>query len=163
MDRSDNITPAKEKTMYVRQIMCCQLKSVTPDTPMSSVVADMCLYRVSGMPVVDAERNLLGFIAEKDVLHHLFPTLEDSMNLQLHVDFEGMEGNYRNVMGLKVADLMTTKAVAVAPDMPILKATSIMVKNRFRRIPVAEDGKLVGMLSLGDVHKALFKQAVTAA
>jgi CBS domain-containing protein len=148
--------------MYVKDIMCCNLKTVTPDTAMSSVVADMCLYRISGMPVVDADRRLLGFIAEKDVLHHLFPTLEDAMNLRLHVDFEGMEANYRNVLSLKVADLMTARAITVAPDMPILEATSIMVRNRFRRIPVADGGRLVGMLSLGDVHKALFKQAVTA-
>jgi CBS domain-containing protein len=148
--------------MYVKDIMCSNLKTVTLDTPMSSVVADMCLYRISGMPVVGEDRKLLGFIAEKDVLHHLFPTLEDAMNLRLHVDFEGMEANYRNVLSLKVADLMTAKAITVSPDMPILQATSIMVKNRFRRIPVAEGDKLVGMLSLGDVHKALFKQAVTS-
>lgn len=147
--------------MLVKDIMCCNLKTVTPDTPMSSVVADMCLYRISGLPVVGENKELLGFIAEKDVLHHLFPTLEDAMNLRLHVDFEGMEANYNNILSLKVSDLMTTKAVTVSPDMPILQATSIMVKHRFRRIPVADGGKLMGMLSLGDVHKALFKQAVT--
>lgn len=148
--------------MNTKEIMCRNLKTVTPETSMASVVADMCLYRISGMPVVDAENNLLGFIAEKDVLHHLFPSLEDSMNIGLHVDFEGTEANYKSVMNLKVSDLMTPKAISVRSDMPILKATSIMVKHRFRRIPVADDGKLVGMLSLGDVHKALFKQAVTS-
>lgn len=147
--------------MYVKDIMSRNVKTVTADTPMSSVVADMCLYRISGMPVVKADNQLQGFIAEKDVLHHLFPTLEDAMNLRLHVDFEGMEANYRNVLTLQVMDLMTTKVITVSPDMPILQATSLMVKNRFRRIPVAEGTTLVGMLSLGDVHKALFKQAVT--
>jgi CBS domain-containing protein len=148
--------------MNVKDIMSRNVKTVTPETSMSSVVADMCLYRISGMPVVGEAGRLLGFIAEKDVLHHLFPTLEDAMNLRLHVDFVGMEANYRTVLGLKVTDLMTTKVVTVSPDMPILQATSIMVKNRFRRIPVAEGETLVGMLSMGDVHKALFKQAVTA-
>ena len=148
--------------MNTKEIMCRNLKVVTPETSMASVVADMCLYRISGMPVVDAENKLVGFIAEKDVLHHLFPSLEDTMNMSLHVDFEGTEADYKSVMNLKVADLMTAKAVSVTSDMPILKAASIMVKHRFRRIPVADDGKLVGMLSLGDVHKALFKQAVTS-
>jgi CBS domain-containing protein len=147
--------------VYVKDIMSRNVKTVSAETPMSSVVADMCLYRISGMPVVQEGDRLMGFIAEKDVLHHLFPTLEDAMNLRLHVDFEGMEANYRNVLNLKVADLMTTKVITVSPDMPILQATSLMVKNRFRRIPVAEGETLVGMLSLGDVHKALFKQAVT--
>jgi predicted transcriptional regulator len=147
--------------MYVQDIMNRNLKTVTPDTPMASVVADMCLYRFSGMPVVAENNRLIGFIAEKDVLHHLFPSLEDSMNLSLTVDFESMEANYGSVMRLKVADLMTSKAITVSPDMPILKATSVMVRHRFRRIPVVDGETLVGMLSLGDVHKALFKQAVT--
>lgn len=148
--------------MNTKEIMCRNLKTVTPETSMASVVADMCLYRISGMPVVDAENKLVGFIAEKDVLHRLFPSLEDTMNMSLHVDFEGTEADYKSVMNLKVADLMAAKAISVTSDMPILKAASIMVKHRFRRIPVADDGKLVGMLSLGDVHKALFKQAVTS-
>lgn len=147
--------------MIVSQIMNRNLKTVSPETPMASVVADMCLYRISGMPVVEGEDRLIGFVAEKDVLHHLFPSLEDSMNTMNVVDFVAMEGHYKATMSLTVADLMTRKAISVSPDLPILKATSIMVRHRFRRIPVAEDGKLVGMLSLGDVHKALFKQAIT--
>lgn len=147
--------------MLVSEIMSRNLKTVTAQTSLASVAADMCLYRLSGLPVVEDGNRLVGFIAEKDVLHHLFPSLEDSMNLQLHMDFEGMEADYKNVMDLKVSDLMSNKAVTVPPDMPILKATAVMVRHRFRRIPVAEGDTLVGMLSLGDVHKALFKQAVT--
>lgn len=148
--------------MIVSEIMTRNLKTVTPDTPMASVVADMCLYRISGMPVIEGDNTLVGFVAEKDVLHHLFPSLEDSMNIFNVVDFEAMEDLYKGMMGLTVNDLMTRKAITVSPDMPILKATSIMVRNRFRRIPVASGDKLLGMLSLGDVHKALFKKAVTA-
>ncbi|HRH80983.1 MAG TPA: CBS domain-containing protein [Thiobacillaceae bacterium] len=148
--------------MIVSEIMTRNLKTVTPDTPMASVVADMCLYRISGMPVIEGDNTLVGFVAEKDVLHHLFPSLEDSMNIFNVVDFEAMEDLYKGMMGLTVNDLMTRKAITVSPDMPILKATSIMVRHRFRRIPVASGDKLLGMLSLGDVHKALFKKAVTA-
>jgi CBS domain-containing protein len=51
---------------------------------------------------------------------------------------------------------MTRNPIAVPPEMHILRAATIMVRNRFRRIPVADNGRLVGMLSLGDVHKAIF-------
>jgi CBS domain-containing protein len=51
---------------------------------------------------------------------------------------------------------MTRNPIAVNPEMHILRAATIMVRNRFRRIPVADSGVLVGMLSLGDVHKAIF-------
>ncbi len=147
--------------MNVQDIMIRHVKTVTPETPIAAVAADMCLYRISGMPVLDGER-LIGFVAEKDVLHRLFPSLEDSMNSMNSVDFVAMEGQYKNMMSLKVADLMSTRVLSVSPDMPILRAASVMVRHRFRRIPVADGDRLVGMLSLGDVHKALFKLAVSS-
>ena len=76
------------------------------------------------------------------------------------MDFEAMESGYSEVVNLKVSDLMTTGVIGVSEDMPVLKATSIMVRNRFRRIPVIDGDRLVGMMSLGDVHKAIFKKAI---
>jgi predicted transcriptional regulator len=106
--------------------------------------------------VIDDENNLLGIIAEKDVLHNLFPSLEELME-SLEIDYEKMMDKYVDVINLKVEDIMTKSAISIRPDLPCIKAASIMVKHKFRRIPVADDGKLVGMLSLGDVHKAIFQ------
>ena len=75
-------------------------------------------------------------------------------------DFEDMEANYSQVVNLNVSDLMTTGVIGVTEDMPVLKATSLMVRHRFRRIPVVDGDKLLGMMSLGDVHKAIFKKAI---
>lgn len=144
--------------MKVSDIMNRWIKKVTPETRMYEVVPYMCLHRLPGLPVVDDDENLVGFIAEKDVLHFLFPSLEDVIDGggMASIDYEAMENDYRNVLPLKVADLMTQGVITVSPEMPVLKAVSVMVRNRFRRIPVVDGGKLVGILSLGDVHKALF-------
>ncbi|MCB1829941.1 MAG: CBS domain-containing protein [Gammaproteobacteria bacterium] len=148
--------------MLVKQIMTGSPKTVTPETGLLEVVSLMCLYRFSGLPVVE-EDKMVGFIAEKDVLHKLFPTLEDMVADRLGaVDFDGMMNKYRDVVNLKVRDLMTTNVISVSPDDHILKAASTMVRNRFRRIPVADAGELVGVLSLGDVHKAVFQSVVSA-
>lgn len=148
--------------MLVKQIMTGSPKTVTPETGLLEVVSLMCLYRYSGLPVLE-ENKMVGFIAEKDVLHKLFPTLEDMVADRLgSVDFDGMMGKYRDVVNLKVRDLMTSNVISVSPDDHILKAASTMVRNRFRRIPVADAGELVGVLSLGDVHKAVFQSVVSA-
>ena len=148
--------------MLVKEIMTGSPRTVTPETGLLEVVSLMCLYRFSGLPVMD-EGKMVGFIAEKDVLHKLFPTLEDMMADGLgSPDFEGMMGKYRDVVNLKVRDLMTANVISVSPEDHILKAASTMVRNRFRRIPVADAGVLVGMISLGDVHKALFQIGVSA-
>ena len=146
--------------MLVKDIMSRHVRFVTPDTPMREVVSAMTLYRVSGLPVVEDDK-LVGFIAEKDVLHHLFPSLEEAMTQPSGgFDFEDMEANYSQVVNLKVSELMTTGVIGVTEDTPVLKATSLMVRHRFRRIPVVDGDKLLGMMSLGDVHKAIFKKAI---
>ncbi|OAD19793.1 Cystathionine beta-synthase, core domain protein [Candidatus Thiomargarita nelsonii] len=70
-----------------------------------------------------------------------------------------MESDYKKVLPLKVADLMTLKPISVSPDIPILKAVSVMARHNFRRIPVADGEKLVGMISLGDIHRAIFMKS----
>lgn len=148
--------------MLVKEIMTGSPRAVSPETGLLEVVSLMCLYRFSGLPVIQ-DGKMVGFIAEKDVLHKLFPTLEDMMADGLgSVDFDGMMGKYIDVVNLKVKDLMTSNVISVSPEDHILKAASTMVRNRFRRIPVADAGELVGMISLGDVHKALFLASVSA-
>ena len=146
--------------MLVKEIMSQGARSVTPETSVREVASLMCLYRYSGLPVVEGEK-LIGFIAEKDVLSHLFPSIEETMEGLANIDLLDKTEEYKSIMKLKVADLMTAGAKTVSPDMPCLKAAIIMVSNRFRRIPVADGDKLVGMLSLGDVHKAIFHKSLT--
>jgi CBS domain-containing protein len=142
--------------MLVRDIMSAHVKTVVPETPLTEVVALMCLYRYSGLPVVDDGNELIGIIAEKDVLHRLFPKLEDLMDGWASIDLDGMMGQYKDVVKLKVKDIMTRNPLTVPPDMHILKTATVMARRNYRRIPVAEGGKLLGMLSVGDVHKAIF-------
>ena len=158
--------------MQVKEIMTASPRTVTPDSELKEVVSLMCLNRYSGLPVMEGDR-MVGFIAEKDVLHKLFPTLEDMMTAGLgSVDFDQMMLRYKDVVNLKVRDLMVKSVLTVSPDDHILKAATTLVRNRFRwacctasqivrnrfrRIPVADGEKLVGMVSLGDIHKALYR------
>jgi CBS domain-containing protein len=141
--------------MLVKDIMSTAVKTVEPDTKLVEVASLMCLYRYSGLPVVD-DGKLVGIIAEKDVLHRLFPSLDDLMEGMATIDLDKMMSQYKDVLSLKVQDVMTADPVTVGPDMHVLRAATVMVRHKFRRIPVARDGVLSGMLSLGDVHKAIF-------
>ena len=145
--------------MQVKEIMTASPKTVTPDTPIKDVATMMLIERISGAPVVDEENNIVGIISEKDILMHMFPTLDELMN-ESRPDFEEMENNYQSTMTLTVEDLMSSNVATVTSDMPCLKAASMMWLRKFRRIPVADNGKLVGIISIGDVHRAIFKSSV---
>lgn len=142
--------------MKVSEIMTTAVKTVQIDTSVKEIANIMCLHKISGLPVVDEDNNILGIISEKDLLKKMFPDIVTVAD-EGRPDFENMESQYRNLLQLQAGDLMTRSVSSVSPDMPIMKAASMMCVNNIRRIPVAENNKLLGIVSIGDVHKAIFK------
>lgn len=143
--------------MIVSDIMTHAPRTVSPDTTLQEVASTMSLYRIPALPVVDEAGLLVGNISEMDVLKNLLPTMDDIMSGDAIMEMSQVIPNYSASMKQKVSDMMTPNPVSVSPDMHIIKATARMTSHRFRRIPVADkNGKLVGVMSLGDVHKALF-------
>lgn len=150
--------------MIVSDIMTRNPKTVAPDTKLQEVASIMCLYRIPALPVVDSEGMLVGNISEMDILKNLFPTMEDIMSGNAVLEIGRMTKNYSDSMNVIVNDMMTKNPVSVSPENHILKAAAKMTNHRFRRIPVADkEGKLVGVMSLGDIHKAIFQLHVSHA
>lgn len=147
--------------MLVKDIMTTTVKTAKPTDPVRDIATIMCFNKISGLPVVDGEEKLVGMISEKDILHAMFPKLQDFIANPSTPDFEALEREYRDVVTLRVADLMTALVHKAEPDMPVLKAASIMFRNRIRRIPVSQNGLLLGIISIGDVHKAMFRKNLT--
>ena len=149
--------------MLVSDIMTRTPKTVSPDDKLLEVASIMCLYRIPALPVVDEDGKLVGNISEMDLLKNLLPTIEDIMAGDAVLEIERMTSNYSVSMGQRVSDMMVKNPVSVSPDQHVLKATAKMTSHRFRRIPVTDgDGKLIGVMSLGDVHKAIFQSHVSA-
>jgi len=143
--------------MLVNDIMTRDPRTVSPDTNLQEVASTMCLYRIPALPVIDDDGKLVGNISEMDILKNLLPSMEDIMAGEATMEIERMLPNYSSSMDKTVNDLMIKNPVSVTADMHVLKATAKMTSHRFRRIPVIDaDGKLVGVMSLGDVHKAVF-------
>ncbi len=145
--------------MLVKDIMTTNVRTVTSDKKLGEVVSLMCIYRFSGIPVVD-EGKLVGTVSESDVLGKMFPRLEDLMSGMSGVDYDALMNQYSDVVTITVKDVMTPVVISVKPDMHILQAASMMVGRKFRRIPVAIDDELLGMVSMGDVHKAIYQSTL---
>lgn len=145
--------------MKVKDIMTTNVRTVSSDKKLGEVVSLMCIYRYSGIPVVD-DGKLIGTVSESDVLGKMFPKLEDLMSGMSTVDYDAQMDQYSDVVSITVKDVMTPVVISVKPDMHILQAASMMVGRKFRRIPVAEGDKLVGMVSMGDVHKAIYQSTL---
>ncbi|OQX01502.1 MAG: hypothetical protein BWK73_45825 [Thiothrix lacustris] len=149
--------------MKVKDIMNKSVKTANPNTPVRDLVEVMCFNKISGMPVVDDNNNVVGVVSEKDVLRKMFPDIADVAREEGVPDFEKMEKGYSDALSLKASDLMSKLVASASPEMPLMKAVSIMCVQKIRRIPVVESGKLVGIISLGDVHKAIFANSLKGA
>lgn len=142
--------------MKVEDIMTTNVRTVSSDKKLGEVVSLMCIYRYSGIPVVD-DGKLVGMVSESDVLGRMFPKLEDLMDSMSAVDYDEHMKQYSNVVSIRVKDVMSPVVISIKPDVHILQAASMMVGRKFRRIPVAMGDKLLGMVSMGDVHKAIYQ------
>ena len=145
--------------MLVKDIMTTNIRTVTSDKKLGEVVSLMCIYRYSGIPVVD-DGKLVGTVSESDVLGKMFPSLEDLMDNMSTVNYDDQVNQYSEVVNVSVKDVMTPTVITIKPDMHILQAASMMVGRKFRRIPVAVGDELVGMVSMGDVHKAIYQSTL---
>ncbi|MCU7836208.1 MAG: CBS domain-containing protein [gamma proteobacterium symbiont of Taylorina sp.] len=146
--------------MQVKDIMSTEVETCLTGTSVKEVATVMCLNKLNGLPVVDNDKNVIGVISEKDILFAMFPDMHDVMASGGKADFEDMEKDYTGILTKTVDDLMTKTVASVSSEMPILRAASMMWVYKIRRIPVIEHNKLVGIISMGDVHKAVFQESL---
>ncbi|MBE9567757.1 MAG: CBS domain-containing protein [Proteobacteria bacterium] len=139
--------------------MTTNVRTVSSDKKLGEVVSLMCIYRYSGIPVVD-DGKLVGTVSESDILGKMFPKLEDLMDNMSTVNYDDLMDQYSDVVTITVRDVMSPVVISVKPDLHILQAASMMCGRKFRRIPVADGDKLVGMVSMGDVHKAIYQSTL---
>ena len=107
--------------------------SVEAGTLVREAVALLAEKRIGAMPVVDGSR-VVGIMSERDVIY----CLRD----------HGAE-----VLDWPVSRVMTAPAITAEPSTPVLSALALMTERRIRHLPVAEGGRLIGIVSIGDLVK----------
>ena len=140
--------------MRVRDVMTTEVVTVKKDTPFTKIVNLLTEHRISGVPVVDDDDHVMGVISEKDLLIHLFPRDEAiHQNPQRYYDPNLERDEARKLKKLLAHDFMSHKVVTVSPDEPVLGACALMLSRNIRRLPVVENGKIIGIVTTNDIYK----------
>lgn len=143
--------------MLVHEVMSTGIVTAMKTDTVRSVVVKMMTRNCGAIPVVEGDARLVGMVTLRDVLLPLYPNYGDYIHDNVHSrDFVEMEASYPEVLGRKVEEIMTPNPLTVGPADPILEAASYMGLKNFRRIPVVNKDRLVGMLSIGDINRGLF-------
>ena len=143
--------------MRIHDVMSTGVVTGVPTEIVREVVVKMLSRHCGAIPIVSANRELLGIVTLRDVMLPMYPNYGDYIHDAVHSrDFLEMEQNYPEVLGKKAEEIMVRNPLTVSPETPILEAASYMGLKNFRRLPVADHGTLVGMVSIGDIHRGLF-------
>lgn len=118
--------------IHARDIMTTDVVTVTTSTPIEEAIDLLVEMRVSGLPVVDDEGRLVGVVTEKDALPILYETSSAARSIT-------------------VGSRMTAKVVTHQAGDSIKRVCDTLIANSFRRVPILEDGQLVGLVSRHDI------------
>ena len=111
---------------------------------------------VFGMVVTDAAGQLLGMLSMYDILLLIRPKHIHIWGEIKDVDVSGiLDAALTRARSMLVSDIMTTDLLTITPDLHLLRIIDIMIKKHVRRLPVLEDGKMVGMVYLSRVFQHL--------
>lgn len=147
--------------MTIALIMSKKITLVNPDTSLRELWKTIFTHRVNAVPVVDSKKKLVGIISKEDMLKLLYPNYEDSLDdLFTSHDFEGMEDRIHELNAKKAKDIMCRRVVYTREDTQIMRALSRMVARRINQLPVLsrKNDTVVGMVTKGDIFRALFKK-----
>lgn len=114
--------------------------TVRPNEAVSTFVKRIVLEKVGAMVVSADGVRPIGLITERDIVH-------------------GLSRHGAGLLAMEVGEVMTERVLACAPNDSIKDVMIKMTKGRTRHLPVMEDGKLAGMISIGDVVKSRLENA----
>jgi CBS domain-containing protein len=145
-------------------IMTRDVISVGPETPVREIASMMLERRISGVPVVDAERRVLGIVSEGDLIRR--PEIETDHAptgwLGLFLSDEERARDFVKSHGRVAREVMTKPATCVAPETPLDEVVRLMERHRVKRLPVVENGKLAGLVTRADLLRALVSRRTAA-
>lgn len=133
-------TPQSKENMSLKvsDYMTTNLITFTPDQSIESVMQSLIKYRISGGPVVNANKELIGIISEGDCIKQISESRYYNMPIQDQTIEKYMVKNVDTIDG----------------NMNIFDAASKFLASKRRRFPIVENGQLVGQISQKDVLKA---------
>jgi len=138
-------------------IMFSSVISVTPDHTVQDAAKLMLENGISGLPVIDASNRLVGIVSESDLMRHVEAGTERHRSwwLRMVMSRESMAGQYVRENARRIADVMTKSVVTAAPDTPVRTLADMLERNGIKRLPIVQNGKVVGIVSRANLLRAL--------
>jgi len=118
--------------MIVKEVMNRNVKTVRPEDTVKLAAQIMNENRLGALVVVSGSGEVVGILTERDILVNVVATGKSADNVS-------------------VKDVMTPNIITISPDKTLEEAANIMTENKIKKLPVVENGSLVGMVTATDL------------
>lgn len=132
-------------------VMTATVVSVSPEAPVPDVARLLHEHRISGVPVVEGDGQVVGIVSEGDLIGHAGAIGEQRRSWWLRL----LAGEYARTHGRTAQDVMSARVVSVTEATPLGDIARLMERRGIKRVPVLRDGRLVGIVSRSNLLQAL--------
>jgi CBS domain-containing protein len=145
----------------VAEVMTTDVLTFTPDENVQEAISRLIERNVDAAPVVDEDGTVVGMLSTGDIivqetqLH--FPTVITLFGAYLELPSQQRHfySDLQKALGSSVGEVMTAHPVSIGPEATIERAATVMHEKEVSRLPVIDGGRLVGIVSRGDIVRAL--------
>ena len=143
--------------------MTREVITVGPETSIREIVAIMGGKHISGLPVLAADGRIIGIVSQSDLLHRaeLGTERRHKWWFRTFGDSNALARDFAKAHGLKARDVMSRHVISVREDAELRDVADILDNHRIKRVPVAQSGRLVGLITRGDLVRALSQVQVS--
>jgi CBS domain-containing protein len=152
-----HIQSAIGRELLVRDVMTKGVISISKFEPVMQVADILTEKNISGLPVVDKDKKVIGIITQADILSMIGVSRDHTFkDLLRHMLGETLP---ERRLGDHVGDIMTSPAHTIKPEANIAEAVRVMDEKKIRRLTVTDDnGMLIGILTRADILKAVINK-----
>ncbi len=143
--------------MRAADVMVTSVITVGPQASVQEVAKLLLTNRISGLPVVSDQGDLVGIVSEGDLLHRAEAGTGRRRPwwLAILTGRDVLAAEYVREHSFKVADVMTRHVITATPDTSLQDIAHLLEKNGIKRVPIVDDGRLVGIVSRANLLQAL--------
>lgn len=143
--------------MKASDVMVSEVITVGPNTTVQEIANILLSSRISAVPVLDDLGAVIGIVSEGDLIHRVEAGTERHYSwwLSFLSDKDALAHDFLKSHAVRAADVMTKRVITATPDLPLGEVASLLEKHRIKRVPIVENGKLVGIVSRANLLQAL--------
>lgn len=156
----------------VAEIMVTNVYSARGSDNVRSVLDKFAEFGIGGMPIVDKSNHLIGYISDGDIMRHLGKHMNRSLNYftmaaeyysgiglnsSAGMEYDELKENLQQVIELNVLEVGVKRVMTVREQDDIVAVADLLSKRNIKKVPVERNKQLIGIVSRGDVVRAVVK------